>query len=80
MRTTIRMDNTLLVGAKDEANRRGTTLTSLIEQGVRLMIAQKDTAPSRPRITLPVSRAKGGLHPGVDLSNSAALLDLMEER
>ena len=80
MRTTIRMDNAILTGAKEEAARRGITLTSLIEQGVRLMTAQKEETPRRERVTLPVSSAGGGLHPGVDLANRASLLDIMEER
>ena len=32
----------------------------------------------RKPVKLPVSDAKGGPYPGIDLSNSAALLEIME--
>lgn len=45
------------------------------------MALQQTAAPvSRKRVVLPVSRERGGTLPGVDLNNSAALLDLMEGR
>jgi hypothetical protein len=78
MRTTVRLDDALLRQAKEEAAKRGGTLTSLIETGLRLTLAQSKPRQARPKISLPVSRATGGVRPGVDLSDSAALLDLME--
>ena len=69
-----------MIQAKKEAQRRGKTLTSLIEQGLRLVLAQPEQHTPPKRITLPVSDVKtGGVRPGVDLNNSAALLDIMEE-
>jgi hypothetical protein len=81
MRTTVRLDDALLEQAKREASRRRATLTSLIEQGLRLVLAQSRTAREpRRRVVLPVSRAAGGVLPGIDLNDSAALLDVMENR
>lgn len=80
MRTTVRLDEALLEQAKREASRRGETLTALIEKGLRLVLAQRRSAPPRPRVKLPVCRASGGVLPGVDLNDSAALLDIMEGR
>ena len=80
MRTTIRLDDALLENAKREAARRGETLTTLIEKGVRLVLAQHPAPRKRRRVVLPVCRAGGGARPGVDLNDSAALLDLMEGR
>jgi hypothetical protein len=81
MRTTIRLDEHLLHQAKREAHERGETLTSLIEQGLRLVLARSRPQPrARARVILPVSKARGGTLPGVDLSDSAALLDRMEGR
>ena len=80
MRTTVRLDDGLLSQAKREAARRGRTLTSLLEQGLRLVLAQTPSRSRRPRVKLPVCRAGGGLLPGVDLDDSAALLDRMEGR
>jgi hypothetical protein len=81
MRTTVRLDDALLEQAKREASRRRATLTALIEQGLRLVLAQSRTAREpRRRVVLPVSRAAGGVLPGIDLNDSAALLDVMENR
>jgi hypothetical protein len=80
MRTTIRLDDNLLRQAKIEAARRGETLTGLIERGLRLVLARPRPSRPRQRITLPVCTAGGGTLPGVDLNDSAALLDLMEGR
>jgi hypothetical protein len=80
MRTTIRLDDALLESAKREAARRGETLTTLIEKGVRLVLAQHPAPRRRSRVVLPVSRAGGGVRSGVDLNDSAALLDLMDGR
>jgi hypothetical protein len=80
MRTTVRLDDSLLDQAKREAARRRETLTALIEQGLRLVLAQSRRAPKRKRVILPVCRAGGGLLPGVDLNDSSALLDILENR
>ena len=80
MRTTVRLNDGLLDQARREAARRGETLTSLIEQGLRLALAHSHRPPKRPRVKLPVSRAGGGVLPGVDLNDTASLLDRMEGR
>jgi hypothetical protein len=80
MRTTIRLEDTLLRAARKEADRRQTTLTSLVEQGLRLVLARPQRATARRRVRLPVCKAGGGTLPGVDLNDSAGLLDRMEGR
>lgn len=80
MRTTVRLDEGLLRDTKAEAARRGETVTSLIERGLRLMLASSGRPSRRVRVKLPVSRATGGTHPGVDLDDSSALLDVLEHR
>jgi hypothetical protein len=78
MRTTVRLDEALLDQARREAARRGVTLTALIEQGLRLAL-RRPRPPSRTeRVRLPVSRAAGGALPGVDLNDTADLLDRMD--
>lgn len=78
MRTTVRLDEGLLTRAKAEARRRGTTLTSLIERGLRLVLAAPDDAVRRRLVKLPVSRASGGLQPGVTLDDTSDLLDRLD--
>ena len=78
MRTTVRLDDALLDQAHREAQRRGETLTALIEKGLRLELARAKPARRRPKVAIPVFRGGKGLLPGVDLDNSADLLDIME--
>lgn len=78
MRTTIRIDEGLLREAKLQAARRGTTLTALIEDALRESLARQRGSQPREPIRLVTFGGKG-LLPGVDLDDSAALLDLMEE-
>ena len=79
MRTTIRLPELLLQKAKKRAAEEGRTVTSLIEEGLKYVLAEPK-ASKRKRVRLPISRAKGGTRPGVDLNRSADLLDLMESR
>jgi hypothetical protein len=77
MRTTIRLDERLLKEAKLQAARRGTTLTAIIEDALRESLARQNDAQQRKPVRL-VTFGGEGLLPGVDLDDSAALLDLME--
>lgn len=76
MRTTIRLNDQLLREAKRAAADSGRTLTALIEEALRERLARRKAAPPRDWIHLPTH--PGGFAPGVDIDNSAALLDLME--
>ncbi|HUF17077.1 MAG TPA: DUF2191 domain-containing protein [Thermoanaerobaculia bacterium] len=75
------MDDELLRQAKELARQRGETLTSLIDQGLRLLLAHETPGRARrKRVNLPVSKARGGTLPGVDLDDSAGLESLMGEK
>jgi hypothetical protein len=66
MRTTIHLPDDLLKRAKQKAAADGRTLTSLIEEGLRTVLAAKPAA-LLGTIRLPrVSHARGGLVPGLD--------------
>jgi hypothetical protein len=78
MRTTIRLRDELLKRAKRRAAEENRTLTSLVEEGVALVLARPDKK-HRERVELPVSRASGGVLPGVDLNRSSDLEELMED-
>jgi Ribbon-helix-helix protein, copG family len=67
-RTTVRLPEELLRRAKRMAAAEGRTLTSLIEDGLRLLISEGRHKAKRPRGPLPVSKATGGLMPGVDIT------------
>jgi hypothetical protein len=78
MRTTIRLDDDLLVEIKQLAARTDRTLTSVIEDALREMLARQKGTKDRSPVKL-TTVSGGGLQPGVDLDDSAALLSLMEE-
>jgi hypothetical protein len=78
MRTTIRLDDDLLARAKALAARTGRSLTAVIEDALRAALAKGRTRRTKGRIALPRS-GKGGLRPGVDLDDSKALLDSMDD-
>ena len=71
-RTTVRLPEELLTRAKRKAAAEGRTLTSLIEDGLRLVTAEKKTNQPAKRIIPRVSKATGGLLPGVDLTSFSA--------
>ncbi len=79
MRTTIRINDELLRQAKQQAARDGTTLTAIIEESLREKLS-RDTQPltHRGNTRLPTS-GSGGLQPGIDLDDSAALLDMLDK-
>jgi hypothetical protein len=81
VRTTIRLDEQLLRDAKAHAARTGRTLTSVIEDALRASLQRAQLVPddhASPPVFRP--RRRRGLQPGVDLSDSSALLDVMEGR
>ena len=77
-RTTVRLPDDLVARAKRKAADEGRTLTALIEEGLRRVVS--DRAPERTSRKFPrVSTATGGLMPGIDLNDSAALQQLEDE-
>jgi hypothetical protein len=78
MRTTIRLDDDLLREAKRKALEHGCTLTELIEDSLRERLARKAGVDGTEPVRLHTV-GEGGLQPGVDLDDSAALLERMDE-
>jgi len=78
MRTTIRLDERLLREAKAFAARERRTLTAVIDDALRQLLARKAPRGARANVELVTFSGKGGLRPGVDLDDTAALVDLMD--
>ena len=78
MRTTVRLRDDLLKRAKRRAAEDGRTLTSIIEEGVALVLA-KPRQRRRERVELPICSATGGVLPGVDLNRSSDLQAVMND-
>jgi hypothetical protein len=77
MRTTVRLDPRLLAAAKRHAAETGGTLTSVLEGALREALARRHAPGTRKRVRLRTVKGDG-LRPGVDLDDSASLLELME--
>jgi hypothetical protein len=78
MRTTIDIPESLLREAKERAARRGSTLGQVVEDALRASFSSVDASAVAGPVQLP-TYGEGGVLPGVDLDDSAALLDLMEQ-
>jgi hypothetical protein len=80
MRTTLALDDDLYREAKRVALDSGTTVTAFVEAALREKLRRRHgAARRRKKVPLPTFRGRG-LMPGVDLDDSASLLDLMETR
>jgi len=75
VRTTVDLPDDLLSEAKERAAREGRSLSDVVRDAVR-SFARTATA-ERESVELPTFDG-GGLQPGVDLDDSAALFDLMD--
>lgn len=78
MRTTLRIDDSLMRQAKQLAAETGRTLTAVVEDALREAFSRRQPTAPRRRLEFPTFDS-GGLMPGVDIDNSASLLDIMEE-
>lgn len=79
MRTTIRLDPKLLAQAKRHALDTGRTLTAVIEDALKQALARQTPPSRRSRVRLS-TYGGDGLQAGVDLDDSADLLDRMNDR
>jgi hypothetical protein len=78
MRTTVRLPDDLLRAVKESAARTGRTITQVIEDALRQSLSSRGASEkSRDRYRVK-TYGEGGVRPGVDLGDTAALLDLME--
>lgn len=77
MRTTVRLDDHLLAELKEYAARNRTTMTAVIEDALREVLARSHKKAKSKPPKLPTFRG-AGVQPGVDLDDTSALLDLMD--
>ncbi len=76
MRTTVRLDERLLAEAKKLAAESGRALPAGLEEALREKLGRRRAAVRRTPVRLKTVKG-GGVLPGVDLDDSASLLDLM---
>jgi hypothetical protein len=75
-RTTVRLPEDLLNRARRKAAAERRTLTSLIEDGLRLVVSEDRKPPKSKRVLPRISKATGGPMPGIELTDLSALQEM----
>jgi hypothetical protein len=78
MRTTLNLDDRLLVAARRRAAADGTTLTAFVEAALAAALAPRSKKTQAYRLRWKTHR--GRLLPGVDVADRDSLLDVMDVR
>ncbi len=76
MRTTISIDDAVLDDLKQRASQRGTTVSRLIEDSVRLALARPPQPPVSPEEFELVTFGRGGRFTHLDVDRTSALLEM----
>lgn len=79
MKTTLDIDDELLIRAKALSARERKSLTALIEEGLRLRLRARPPAGRRKKVALPVFHGGSGLQPGIDPSSNRSMLDAADD-
>ncbi len=79
MKTTLDIDDELLIKAKAVSARERKSLTALIEEGLRLRLRRPRPGGRKPLRTLAIHHGTGGLVAGVDPLSNRALLDAADD-
>ena len=77
MRTTIRLPDDFYRAVRNRAAAEGQTFTSFLEQALREHLARAEAEPERREFAVVPFRGSG-VQPGVDLADSAGLLQRLE--
>lgn len=78
MKTTLNIDETVMRQLREEAARRGTTMSSLVEAGLRRILAHSGSDSGGPDTLPPLPTWRsGGLR--VDIANREELYRLLDE-
>ena len=77
MRTTINLPDDLVLQAKKAALEADTTLTEIIANALRETLARRRQKAPKKKFKI-ITYGKGGTYPGVDISDTSSLLDIMD--
>ena len=79
MKTTLNIDDTVMQRLREEAARRGTTMSALVEAGLRRILDEcSESPPTSIRLLPPLpTRRSGGLL--VDISNREELYRVLDQ-
>jgi hypothetical protein len=79
VRTTVRLPDDLMAQVRKVAAESGRTLTRVIEDALREAFAPRRSPAGKRSMRLPTVPGRG-LQAGIDLDDTASLLDAMEGR
>ena len=78
MKTTLNIDDSVMQRLREEAARRGTTMSALVEAGLRRVLAAPEDPTQPPETLPPLPTWNSGGHL-VDIDDRDALYRAMEE-
>ncbi|MYI84481.1 MAG: hypothetical protein F4058_04000 [Rhodothermaceae bacterium] len=76
MKTTLNIDYVVIGRLREEAARRGTTVSALVEEGLRRILFEQTEAANEPGKLEELPSWRGG-HPTVDIASREALGTVM---
>jgi hypothetical protein len=79
MKTTLNINDHLLADAKALAAQQRTSLTRLIEEGLKLRLRTPVAAGQRGTLRLPVFKGRGGIVEGVNPLSNKSLLKALDD-
>ena len=79
MKTTLDINDSLLADAKAVAARQRTSLTRLIEEGLRLRLRSAHAITKIRKQKIPIFKGRGGLAAGLNPSSNKAMLDAADD-
>jgi hypothetical protein len=79
MKTTLDLNDTLLVQAKSVSALERKSLTTLIEEGLRLRLRARKSTPRGASRSIAIHHGKGGLVTGVNPLSNRSLLDAADD-
>ena len=78
MRTTFILDDWLYRRVKMSAAERGVTVTSVVEEALRLLLAQQAAATLPSLGPMPVDGSARWVRPGIDINDGSAVLEALD--
>ena len=79
MKTTLDINDELLVRAKALSARERKSLTLLIEEGLRLRLRRRVSGAKKPAAALAIHHGRGGMVKGVNPLSNRAMLDAADD-
>ena len=79
MKTTIDLPDDLLIAVKMLAAERRTTIRSLVERGLRKELGESVSRAARHRPRIRWGTVKGGLAPGLDVTDRARMMEWLRD-